>query len=147
MTTKDALPTPTPVMQPEMNEFWAATTRGELLLPHCLVCGFVIWHPRPYCPECGSDSVKWHRASGHAVIYSFTINRRGQGYNRTFRDVGPYIVAYVELEEGPRILTNSVECTPESVHIGMPVVARFDPAGPDAAVVRFRPAANAEVRA
>ena len=137
--TASDLPTPAPVIQPEMAEFWKATTRGDLLLPVCQECDGVIWYPRPYCPNCGSLDVRWHPASGHGSVYSFAINRRGQGYNRRFRDVGPYVIAYVELDEGPRVLTNIVQCAPDAVYIGMRVVARFDLASPDAALIRFRP--------
>ena len=63
-----------------------------------------------------------------------------------FRDALPYVLAYVELEEGPRLMTNIVGCEPADVEIGMAVVADFadvdagSPSGDLFAVPRFRPA-------
>lgn len=133
-----SLPVPPPEIQPEMTAFWEALRADVLLLPRCRTCSFVIWSPRPYCPNCSSLDIGWEPASGLGVVYSYTVNRRGQGYNRKYKEIGPYAVAYVELAEGPRILTNIVGCEPDQVGIGMPVTAVFDHDGDDV-ILRFRP--------
>jgi uncharacterized OB-fold protein len=133
------LPAPAPVVLPEVKPFWDATALGKLLLPRCQECGTLIWFPRPFCPECASLKVEWTEASGRGTVYSFTINRRGTADLPAYRDVGPYVLAYVELEEGPRIMTNIVECEPESVRIGQSVEVVFHDTGQDTALVRFRP--------
>ncbi|GAA5145538.1 hypothetical protein GCM10025768_02910 [Microbacterium pseudoresistens] len=132
------LPVPPPQIQPEMSVFWEALRVGELLLPHCRRCEFVVWSPRPYCPKCGSFDVDWVSASGDGVVYSFTVNRRGKGFNKKYQEIGPYIVAYVELAEGPRILTNIVDADVDSVEIGVRVRGVVHRAGDDV-IVRFRP--------
>ncbi len=133
-----ALPVPAPAVFPETAPFWEATARGKLLLSRCEDCGAVIWYPRPLCPACGRPRVSWVEASGRGSVYSFTVVHRNavDGY----REAVPYVVAYVELEEGPRVLTNIVGCDPEAVTIGMPVSATFDDTGHGSALFRFRPA-------
>ncbi len=129
------IPTPAPVVNAETRPFWDATRDGQLLLPRCKACELVIWYPRAFCPECSSFDIEWINASGRGTIYSFTINRRGQG---DYRDLA-YVLAYVELEEGPRILTNVVECDPEQVKVGQQVEVVFHPTPNGVALPRFRP--------
>jgi uncharacterized protein len=131
------LPAPAPVVLPEDAEFWAATAQGRLLLGHCDDCDGVIWYPRPFCPQCGSLRTSWTEASGRGTVYTFTVVHRSQvpGY----RDALPYVVAYVELAEGPRVLTNVVDCEPDDVAIGMPVRVVFHDTGQSNALFRFRP--------
>jgi hypothetical protein len=107
-----------------------------LLLARCEDCGVVIWYPRAFCPVCGSRSTSWVEACGRGVVYSFTVARRGVG---PYRDAAPYVVAYVELAEGPRVMTNVVDCHPDSVEVGMPVQVVFHDTGQGHALYRFRP--------
>ncbi|MFI0405618.1 Zn-ribbon domain-containing OB-fold protein [Actinomadura sp. 3N508] len=133
--------TPLPPADFTSNEtFWTATAEGRLLLPRCESCATVIWYPRPFCPRCGGRHVTWFPASGEATVYSYTVVRKARG---EYRDLTPYVVAYVELAEGPRILTNIVGCDPSEVSIGQPVTLMFDPPEEGAAagprLYRFRP--------
>jgi uncharacterized OB-fold protein len=130
------LPVPIPSVAPEIKPFWDGTKAGRLMLPRCPRCSFVIWYPRPFCPQCGQTPVNWFEATGLGVIYSFTIVRRGEG---AYRDTPPYTLAVVELEEGPRVLTNIIDSDPARLRIGDPVKAVFCDAGESAALVRFRP--------
>jgi uncharacterized OB-fold protein len=139
-TQQQVLPAPAPVVLPEIKTFWDATAAGKLLLPRCEDCGHVIWYPRPFCPDCGSLRVNWIEASGRGTVYSFTINRRGTADLPEYRQVGTYVLAYVELEEGPRVMTNIVDCEPESVRIGQAVQVVFHDTGQGSALARFRPA-------
>ena len=134
-----SLPAPAPIVLPEVRPFWEATARGKLLLPQCEDCQTVIWYPRPVCPACGSLRVSWREASGHGQVYTYTVNRRGQANLAEYQAVDTYVLAYVELEEGPRILTNIVDCEPDAVRIGMPVTVVFHDTGQGSALVRFRP--------
>ena len=133
------LPAPAPYVQPEVKVFWDATATGHLLLPRCTACDDVIWYPRPYCPTCGSLDIEWIEASGRGTVYSFTVNRRGQADLPAYREAGLYVLAYVELEEGPRVMTNIVECDPETVRIGQQVEVVFHDTGAGTALPRFRP--------
>jgi uncharacterized OB-fold protein len=130
------LPVPAPDRTPETNEFWDATATGRLLLAHCDACGTVIWYPKACCPGCGGLAVSWQQASGVGTIYSFSVVHRTPG---PFRDAVPFVVAYVELAEGPRVLTNIVECEPDQVFIGQPVRVVFCDTGEGSALYRFAP--------
>lgn len=139
-TESRVLPAPAPFVQPEVKPFWDGTAEGKLLLATCTECQEVIWYPRPWCPSCASTSVEWVPASGRGTIYSYTVNRRGVADMREYRDAGVYVLAYVELEEGPRIMTNIVDCDPDSVRVGQNVELVFHDTGQGTALARFRPA-------
>lgn len=136
MVSDPPIPAKAPPVNLETQRFWDATARGVLLLPRCDACGFVIWYPRELCPECGANQVTWFEASGRGAIYSFTVTRKGQG---SWRDASPYVFAIVELEEGPRVMTNVVDCDPEGLAIGDAVEVVFHDTGEGAALYRFRP--------
>ena len=130
------LPAPAPERTPETDAFWNATAEGRLVLTRCDSCGMVIWYPRALCPSCGCVTISLVEASGHGTIYSFTVVHRGSG---PYEDAVPYVVAYVELEEGPRVLTNIVGCTPDGVSIGQRVEIVFCDTGEGSALYRFEP--------
>jgi uncharacterized OB-fold protein len=133
------LPNIVPKPNLETQAFWDATAEGKLLLKRCDRCGTVIWYPRSICPACGSLDTSWFEASGRGTVYSCTVTRKGQG---AYREAGPFVLAYVELEEGPRLMTNIVDCDPFSVRIGQPVEVVFHDTGQGSALPRFRPAAT-----
>lgn len=137
MTTN--LPAPAPDVNPETAPFWAATARGELLVKQCEDCASLIWYPRSLCPECGSPRTRWQPVSGRGQVYSYTVNNRGEG---PYRDYGPYVLAYVELDEGPRLMTNIVEAEPGALAVGLPVEVTFHDTGEGSALPRFRPRAS-----
>ena len=117
-----ALPAIPPPENPEAEPFWSAAAAGSLVIPVCDGCGHHIWYPRSWCPVCRCDSVTWTELSGRGTVYAATVVRRGMG---PWAAATPYVVAYVELAEGPRILTNVIADDPESVRIGMAVTATF----------------------
>ncbi len=131
------LPTREPARTLETAPFWDAIAQGRFVLPHCEECGEHFWYPRRFCPYCSSTSIAWPDVSGRGTVYSFTIIRKGQG---PYKDVGPYVLAIVELEEGPRLMTNVAATDPETVHVGQAVRVVLDPAGDTDAIFRFVPA-------
>ena len=133
------LPTPAPDTNPETEAFWRATGEGRLLLPVCDDCGTVIWYPRTLCPACSGQSVSWTEASGDGTVFSFTVVHRSMG---PFREAAPYVIAYVELAEGPRVMTNIIGCEPDAVFIGQPVHVVFCDTGQGSALYRFEPVAT-----
>jgi len=133
MTT---LPVPAPAVNDDTKEFWDATAEGRFLLRRCDDCGVVIWYPRFVCPMCSSTKTSWFEGSGLGVVYSFTIPRRGPG---AYAEAAPFVVAYVELEEGPRVLTNLVEVELDEIRVGMEVEVVFHDTGQGNALYRFRP--------
>jgi uncharacterized OB-fold protein len=138
--TEKTLPAPAPNVLPEVKAFWDGTAEGKLLLPRCLDCRTLIWYPKPFCPSCASTRVEWVPASGRGTVYSYTVNRRGVADLSAYRNAGVYVLAYVELDEGPRMMTNIVDCDPESVRIGQKVELVFHDTGEGNALARFRPA-------
>jgi uncharacterized protein len=134
-TSESGLPTTAPLVSPESARFWAGTAESKLMLPRCVECSTIIWYPKGICPECHSTNIEWFEASGRGEIYSFSYSRRGEG---PYRDVVPFVIAYVELEEGPRMMTNIVGCEINDVQIGKQVVAVFEDTREGNALVRFR---------
>lgn len=130
------LPAIAPTRDPDTDAFWDATTEGRLLLRRCLACSTVIWYPRPLCPACGSFDTEWFEAAGTGSVYSYTICHRGDG---PWREATPYVVAYVELDEGPRMITNIVDWQDSQLDVGSRVEVVFADTGEGAALPRFRP--------
>ena len=122
---------------PETEPFWTAAAEGRLLLERCRSCGTVIWYPKPVCPSCHGRDLEWFEGSGRGTIYSFTVVRRG-GY----ASGGDHVLAYVELEEGPRVMTNIVVADPSTLACDQPVEAVFHDTGHGSALLRFEPAAG-----
>lgn len=100
--------------------YWEAAARGDVLYQECPACGHRQFYPRAMCTACAAEP-EWRRASGRGTVHTFTVIR--QNMAEPFRDQLPYVVAMVELEEGPRMMTNITHCDPTDVHIGMPVEA------------------------
>ena len=133
MATK-ATPRPTPETQP----FWDGARAGELRIQRCIDCDRFYFYPRPLCPSCLSSSVEWVTASGRAKLHSYVINHRPAP---GFEDEAPYAIAIVELDEGPRMMTNivGVPNTPEDLVLDMELEVVFEEQG-GMCVPRFRPA-------
>lgn len=131
------LPAPVPDITPETKPFWDATCEGKLLIRSCEACGGRYWYPRTVCPLCGSLDTRWYEATGRGIVYSSTVVRRDVS---EYSAATPYVLASVELDEGPRLVANIVECVPDDVRIGDRVEAVFQPTEAEAALVRFRPA-------
>lgn len=127
---------PVPVPDGSSAKYWAAAAAGEMLLQACRSCGAYQFYPRLACRECGGVP-EWRKASGRGIVHTFTVIH--QNGSRAFRERVPYVVAMVELEEGPRMMSNVVDCLPEEVHIGMPVVVCFVTVEEGVAIPQFRP--------
>jgi uncharacterized OB-fold protein len=122
---------------PDNQAHFDGLAEGRLLLPRCDSCEQVFWYPRRHCPLCGSSSVDWVEASGRGTIYSFTVLRRAEG---PYAAAVPYVLAYVELAEGIRLMTNIVGVAdPTSLEVGQAVEAVFE-SGAEFPMLRFRPA-------
>ncbi len=131
------LPAPAPIVNPENKPFWDGTAEGKLLLPKCQNCGSINWYPRVFCPACHKFGVDWIEAAGTGTIYTFAITRKGVG---NYGGAGTYVLAYVELDEGPRIMTNIVDVDPDSISVGDKVKVVFHDTGKGSALPRFAPA-------
>jgi uncharacterized OB-fold protein len=127
------LPRPTSHSAP----FWSATTEGRFLIQRCTSCRQAIFYPKVNCPACGSIELSNEDASGRGTVYTFTVARRPT--HSAFAGVGPYVIAIVELEEGPHVTTNIIDCDPDEVSIGMAVDVTFADEVDGIAFPLFRP--------
>jgi uncharacterized OB-fold protein len=122
----------------ESRAYWEGAGRGELVLQRCRACQVVQHRPRGFCVSCLSDDIEHFVASGRGEVYTYSIVRQNQ--MPKFRNALPYVVAYVQLEEGPQLLTNIVDCDPDTVSIGMSVRVDFVSTEGGLGVPRFVPA-------
>ena len=128
------LPTNAPRVNEDSAAFWAATAEGRLTLQRCDDCGTVIWWPRSLCPACSSFELSSFDATGNGTVYSYTVVHKSQG--RSWNEATPYVLAYVELDEGPRLMTNIVDCDPTSVAVDSPVRVVWHDTGEGTALPR-----------
>ena len=121
-----------PAMNPGDEPYFQAAGEGKLLLKKCNDCGEVHHYPRALCPFCWSQKVEWVQAKGTGEIYTYSITRRGGPV--------PYCIAYVTLDEGPRMMTNIVDCDLDTIKIGQRVKVTFKKTDGGASVPCFAPA-------
>jgi len=130
-----ALPRPTPETLP----FWEGARQHRLMLPWCTACDRPHFYPRAFCPFCLSDALEWRQASGRGRLHTYAINHRpAKGFT------APYVIAVIELDEGPRMLSNLItpgEPRPEDLRIDMPVEVMFDNVTETVTLPKFRPLA------
>jgi uncharacterized protein len=127
---------PLPQPTPETQEFWDGCKRGELRLQRSKSTGEAYFPPRPFFPGDPDQEVEWFTASGRGILYSYVINHRPPpAWDE------PYAIAVVQLDEGPRMMTNIVDCnqTPEALKLGMKVEVVFDPVTEEISLPKFRP--------
>lgn len=130
-------PVPTPATQP----FWDGTKAGELRLQRCGDCAEHVFYPRARCPSCGSPRLRWTTVSGRARLSSYVINHvPAPG----FADDVPHIIAIVQLDEGPRMMTNLVNVPPDprALPLDLPLEVVFKSRG-DHALPLFQPVPEA----
>ena len=125
-----------PQTSPETQHFWEGTKNHELLLQRCRDCDTAYFPPRPICPTNSSSDIEIVKASGKAKLISYMINNR---QHPSFD--GPYAIAVVQLEEGPFMMTNIVNCeqTPEALVLDMPVEVVFEKINDDITLPLFQP--------
>lgn len=116
---------PAPVIDPTNKPFWDAAREGRLLIGLCGDTGRHFFYPRGSSPFTLSPNVTLVESKGTGVIYAFSV----------MRVAAPYAIAYVELDEGPRILTNIVDCDLDAVRIGQRVRLVWKPTVGDGAPV------------
>ena len=105
----------TPETNPETKPFFDGAAQGKLVISRCKDTGKYIWYPRGISPFTFGP-VEWVEVSGKGKIYTFSVMERANP---------PYAIGYAELAEGPKILTNFVDCDFKSLKIGQAVKATF----------------------
>lgn len=127
------LPRPTPVSRP----WWEACRRRQLLLQRCTDCGRHQFYPRTLCAACGG-TVDWVRAAGRGRVLTYTVVRHP--VSPAYADEIPLVLALIELEEGPVMMSSLSGCAPDEVGIGLPVEVLFEEWTAEITMPRFRPA-------
>ncbi len=127
------LPIPSDVSRP----FWDGLRSRQVRLQRCRACDRYVFYPRSLCPFCLSPDLEWLPVSGRGKVYSYTIVRRAM--HPAFQAEVPYVFAIVELEEGPRLTTNVVNCRPEDVRVDMPVKASYHDITAEITLLTFEP--------
>lgn len=118
--------------------YWDAAREGRLVVQECQSCGQV-WHPPLHrCPHCHSAGLGWRPVSGDGTVYTYTVVRHPTHY--AFAGEIPYVLAIVELAEGPRLVTALLGVAPDEVRVGQPVHAVFRGVTPTATLPYFEPA-------
>ena len=121
-----------PSMNPGDEAYFQAAGEGKLMLKKCKDCGKVHHYPRAICPYCFSQNLEWVQAKGTGEIYTYSVTRRGSPT--------PYAIGYVTLSEGPKLMTNFVNCDLDTLKCGMKVKVCFVKSENGTAVPMFEPA-------
>lgn len=125
------LPQPTDLTRP----YWEAAARGELHMQHCGACGQWQFYPRPFCIHCEAEALQWRAVSGLGRIYTYTVNHRAP--NPFMKARLPYVVAIVELDEGPRLMANVLGNAVDRAGIGKRVKVAFETVNEEVALPQF----------
>jgi uncharacterized OB-fold protein len=132
MISQRPLPEVTPLTEP----FWAAARERRLVIQRCAECEAFQFPPEVACTRCGSPAVDWRTVSGRATLYSWTVAHPPM--LPYFAERAPWPVAAVQLEEGPRLITNLVDVAVEDYEVGMPLRVDFEEVAEDVTLVVFR---------
>jgi len=124
------VPRPTPTEQP----FYDACAAGKLVLQRCQSCGHVLFYPRTHCDTCQSDQLVWKDASGTGTVASYTVVRRG--VSADFET--PYVIALIDLDEGPRMMSQIVGADLDGLTVGLSVKVDFAAWSEDITLPLFR---------
>jgi uncharacterized OB-fold protein len=134
---------------PALNEitagYWRAARAHRLAIQTCMDCGARQHPPEPLCRACHGKALAFSPVSGQATLYAFTVVHHSV-HPATANQV-PYVLALVELAEGPRLVANIRDCPVEDLVVGMPLEAVYEDLSDEIALVHFRPsvqAANAQ---
>ena len=116
---------PLPVITPESAPFWESCAQGRMRLQRCARCTQFWYPPSSLCPECLSSDWSWTACAGTGSIFTYVIFRRL--YHPAFANLLPYVIALVELDEGPRMLSRLVDVEDLSrVRCGLEVTVSYE---------------------
>lgn len=104
---------------PDTAPFWAAARERRLTYQTCDECTATVFYPRRHCPTCLSRALTWRESAGLGEVYTFSVVRVSR--DPRFVDRVPYCVAWIDLAEGFRMMSNVVDVEPDSVEVGLAV--------------------------
>ena len=115
---------PTPEANGDSRPYWAAAAEGRLLIRACKACGARHFMPRNQCPECWSDQLEWVESTGRGTVYSLSTVHRAP--TPDFGAKTPYVIAMIDLDEGPRMFSNLIGEGAAEARIGDRVEVVFE---------------------
>ncbi|MGK2965533.1 MAG: Zn-ribbon domain-containing OB-fold protein [Tepidiformaceae bacterium] len=89
--------------EPDTENYWEGTKSRELRYQQCNDCSAVNFSPTRHCRKCGSANQAVKVSKGEGTVYTYSVVR--QSRNPSFKDLGAYSVAYIDLDEGFRMLS------------------------------------------
>ena len=128
---------PTPVINADTRPFWEACRHRILKFQKCRACGHVRWPAAYLCPECHALDSEWVPVSGKGTVFSYVVYH--VAYHPGFLSDVPYVVALVDIDEGPRFLSNITGCRPDEVYCDMPVEVAWEDRSAEVTLPKFRP--------
>jgi uncharacterized OB-fold protein len=140
MSGEPTIPRPLPEGDRTLAPFFAAAREHRLVVQRCGGCGALRFPPRELCSGCLSIEASWVEVSGRGEIFSYNVMH--QIYHPAFATEAPYAVVVVKLAEGPKMISNLVDCPLDQIAIGMPVEVVFEPASAEITLPKFRRAAE-----
>jgi uncharacterized OB-fold protein len=120
----------------EAAHYFEAAAQGRLELQRCDACERVWFYPRPACVACGSERFRWIVASGRGRVHSHSVVHRAP--SAAFRERVPYVVALIDLDEGPRMMANIVGDDALRIAIGDALELAFEDRGEGRKLPQFR---------
>ena len=115
---------PIPAVNADSQPYWDAARARRLILKSCPACKQPHFPPRHLCPRCWTPATDWIESKGEGSVYSFTVMRRAP--LPEFAARVPYVVALIDLDEGPRMLANIVSEGALDVRVGERVRVNFE---------------------
>lgn len=128
---------PVPKINADNRPFWEGCRQHELRFQQCRECGQVRWPPSDLCPQCHSTTTDWLISRGIGRVYTFAVYHTA--FHPGFKADLPYTVAMVELDEGPRLMTNIVDCLTDRVRCDMRVEVTWEDVDERITLPKFRP--------
>jgi uncharacterized OB-fold protein len=128
---------PLPRITDDNRQYWEYCKNHELRMQKCFQCAYIRFPCSILCPKCHSMEAQWVKLSGKGVIYSYVIYRRA--YHPAYQNDIPYVVAIIQLIEGPRMESNIIDCKMERLKIDLPVEVIFEDVTEKVALPKFKP--------
>lgn len=116
--------------------YWDYAKQDKLVLPYCGSCQQAFYYPRLWCPSCFNQDLSWQAMSGRGTVYSYSVIY--QSPLPSYQADLPYVLAIIELDEGPRMMANVLNCDIKGVHVDMAVEVIFEQRG-EMKIPQFQP--------
>jgi uncharacterized OB-fold protein len=127
---------PLPIIDEDTAPYWKYCKQHELRMQKCSDCGHIRFPASVLCPACHSMDAQWMKLSGKGKIFSYVVFR--QAYHPAYKGDIPYVVAIIQLEEGPRMESNIIDADVDEIEIGMSVKLVFDDVTDSISLPKFK---------